>query len=45
MRALCAPVLAFAAALVVAAPLHAQTTVTLSTPSTQETDTTTRGGT
>jgi endonuclease/exonuclease/phosphatase family metal-dependent hydrolase len=44
MRSLCAPLLAFAAALVVATPLHAQTTVTLSAPSTQETDTTIRGG-
>jgi endonuclease/exonuclease/phosphatase family metal-dependent hydrolase len=45
MRSLCVPVLAFAAAVLVATPLHAQTTITLSTPSTQETDTTIRGGT
>src|SRR3954468_1710829 len=43
MRSLCTPVVLFAG-LFVAAPLHAQTTLTLSAPSTQETDTTIRGG-
>src|SRR3954464_3952420 len=44
MRSLCVPVVLFAG-LFVAAPLRAQTTLTLSAPSTQETDTTIRGGT
>jgi endonuclease/exonuclease/phosphatase family metal-dependent hydrolase len=44
MRALCVPFLLITA-LLVAAPLHAQTTLTLSAPAAQETDTTIRGGT
>jgi endonuclease/exonuclease/phosphatase family metal-dependent hydrolase len=44
MRSVCVPVVLFAG-LFVAAPLRAQTTLTLSAPSTQETDTTIRGGT